>query len=181
MTETVTSSNDNDQRLLLRIDQEVRAFDVELEIAPTNCGNFAGAITGSIDLGSIEKPRMVSHQNVMDLLVDMVTVLDEAAQPNGHVKRDRYVFLPSWVMALVKKECVGWVSQDCKAFHIEGLERWTVYLCDFLKQTSFGSPWPSDNVWHCVFGQCNAVVFNSGSYRVVRPRALGEAVIKRYQ
>jgi hypothetical protein len=69
------------------------------DISPFNMGATAGRISQSINLGSTGAPVQVTKTNVLDLLVDAGTVLDEANAPES----GRFLIIPAWMAGLIKK------------------------------------------------------------------------------
>ncbi len=64
-----------------------------------NAGNTAGAVSGVINLGSTATPLAVTKENIVDVLVDYGTILDEQNVPDAN----RWVVLPARMCALIKK------------------------------------------------------------------------------
>ena len=60
---------------------------------------LAGAISGNIDLGVTSSTVALSKTNVLDYIVDMGTVLDEA---NAH-ESDRFLVIPAKLAGYIKK------------------------------------------------------------------------------
>ena len=71
-----TWSKDASERMKIKIDQRV-LVDMLPGVAATNKGATAGAISGSFNLGVTATPVAVTKTNVLDLIVDMGTVLDD--------------------------------------------------------------------------------------------------------
>ena len=88
----------------IKIDQRVLT-DLLPDIAATNKGATAGEQSASFNLGTTASPLTVSKDgaggttSVVDLIVDMGTVLDEANAPEG----DRYLVIPAKMAGLIKK------------------------------------------------------------------------------
>lgn len=99
-----TWSKDASERMKIKIDQRVLT-DLLPDIAATNKGATAGEQSTSFDLGTTGAPLTVSKDgaggttSVVDLIVDMGTVLDEANAPEG----DRFLVIPAKMAGLIKK------------------------------------------------------------------------------
>lgn len=83
-----TWSKDASERMKIKIDQRVLT-DLLPDIAATNKGATAGEQSASFDLGTTGAPLVVTKDGaggttaVVDLIVDMGTVLDEANAPEA--------------------------------------------------------------------------------------------------
>lgn len=64
-----------------------------------NVGATAGKISGGYDLGSAGAPVLIDKTNVLDKIVDLGTVLDEADVP----VEGRFLVLPAWFCNFLKK------------------------------------------------------------------------------
>ena len=99
-----TWSKDASERMKIKIDQRVLT-DILPDIATTNRGATAGEQSASFNLGTIGAPLTVtkdgasSTTSVVDLLVDLGTVLDEANCPEAQ----RFVVIPAKMAGLIKK------------------------------------------------------------------------------
>jgi hypothetical protein len=99
-----TWSKDASERMKIKIDQRVLT-DLLPDIAATNKGGTAGEQSASFNLGTTGAPLTVTKDgaggstSVVDLIVDMGTVLDEANCPEG----DRYLVIPAKMAGLIKK------------------------------------------------------------------------------
>ena len=93
-----TWSKDASERMKIKIDQRVLT-DILPDISALNKGATAGAISGDIDLGTAGAPEAMTTTNVIDLIVNMGTVLDEANTPES----DRYLVIPAKMAGLIKR------------------------------------------------------------------------------
>lgn len=99
-----TWSKDASERMKIKIDQRVLT-DILPGIATTNKGASAGEQSGSFNLGTTGAPLTVTKDGasattaVIDLIVDMGTVLDEANAPES----DRFIVIPAKMANLIKK------------------------------------------------------------------------------
>jgi len=93
-----TWSKDASERMKIKIDTRVLT-DLLPDIAAANKGNTAGRITGNIDLGSTGTAFALTKANVLDYIVDMGVVLDEANAPES----DRFLIIPAKMAGFIKK------------------------------------------------------------------------------
>ena len=93
-----TWSKDASERMKIKIDQRVLT-DILPGISALNKGASAGRITGNIDLGTTGSPVAITKTNVLEYIVDMGTVLDEANCPEG----DRFLIIPAKMAGMIKK------------------------------------------------------------------------------
>jgi hypothetical protein len=99
-----TWTKDASERMKIKIDQRVLT-DILPGISAFNKGLTAGEQSASFNLGTTGAPLTVtkdgasSTTSVVDLLVDLGTVLDEANAPEG----DRFVVIPAKLAGLIKK------------------------------------------------------------------------------
>lgn len=99
-----TWSKDASERMKIKIDQRVLT-DILPDVASTNRGASAGEQSASFNLGTTGAPLTVtkdgasSTTSVVDLLVDLGTVLDEANCPEAQ----RFVVIPAKMAGLIKK------------------------------------------------------------------------------
>lgn len=97
-------SKDASEQMKIKIDQRVLT-DMLPDIDAANKGATAGAKSASFNLGTTGAPLTVTKDgaggttSVVDLIVDMGTVLDEANVPEA----DRYMVIPAKMAGLIKK------------------------------------------------------------------------------
>lgn len=97
-------TKDASERMKIKIDQRVLT-DLLPDVSTANKGATAGAISASFNLGTTGTPLTVTKDGaasttpVLDLLVDMGTVLDEANAP----EQDRFIVIPAKMAGLIKK------------------------------------------------------------------------------
>lgn len=91
-------SKDASEKMKLAIDAKVLT-NILPDISTFNMGATAGRISQSINLGSAGAPVQVTKTNVLDLLVDAGTVLDEANVSES----GRFLIIPAWMAGLIKK------------------------------------------------------------------------------
>ena len=99
-----TWSKDASERMKIKIDQRVLT-DILPGISSFNKGATAGEQSASFNLGTTGAPLTVTKDgaggttSVVDLIVDMGTVLDEANAPEA----DRFLVIPAKMAGLIKK------------------------------------------------------------------------------
>lgn len=124
-----TWSKDASERMKIKIDQRVLT-DILTGISASNKGATAGAQSSSFNLGVTGTPVTVDKTNVVDLLVDMGTVLDEANAPES----DRYIVIPAKMAGLIKKSDLrdASITGDGTSIVRNGrlgmIDRFTVYM-----------------------------------------------------
>ena len=134
-------ANDASERIKIKVDTDVLA-NIESGIASTNSGTSAGAISGSINLGTTASPVQVLNNNVLERIIDLGLVLDEANVP----ETNRWLVIPAWVAAKIK-------TSDLKDASLAGdtgasilrngrigmIDRFTVYSSNNLPKTNNGT------------------------------------------
>ena len=138
-----TWSKDASERMKIKIDQRVLT-DILPGIAATNKGATAGEQSASFNLGTTGSPLTVtkdgasSTTSVVDLLVDLGTVLDEANAPEG----DRFVVIPAKMAGLIKKSELkdASLTGDSMSIVRNGrlgmVDRFTIYVSHNLNVSS---------------------------------------------
>jgi hypothetical protein len=132
-----TWSKDASERMKIKIDQRVLT-DILPDIAATNKGGSAGRITGNINLGTSGSAVAVSKTNVLDYIVDMGTVLDEANCPEG----DRFMVIPAKMAGMIKKSDLkdASLTGDSVSVIRNGrlgmIDRFTIYMSHNLSVSS---------------------------------------------
>ena len=138
-----TWSKDASERMKIKIDQRVLT-DMLTDIAATNKGATAGEQSASFNLGTTGAPLTVtkdgasSTTSVIDLLVDMGTVLDEANCP----EQDRFVVIPAKMAGLIKKSELkdASLTGDSQSIVRNGrlgmVDRFTIYVSHNLYVSS---------------------------------------------
>jgi hypothetical protein len=132
-----TWSKDASERMKIKIDQRVLT-DVLPDISSVNKGNTAGRITGNIDLGSTGTPVAITKTNVLDYLVDLGTVLDEANAPEA----GRFVVIPAKMAGMIKKSdlkdaaLTGDGTSVLRNGRLGMIDRFTIYMSHNLSVSS---------------------------------------------
>ena len=140
-----TWSKDASERMKIKIDQRVLT-DLLPDIAATNKGATAGEQSASFDLGTTASPLQVTKDGasstvaVVDLMVDIGTVLDEANCP----EQDRFIVIPAKMAGLIKKSdlrdasLTGDATSIVRNGRLGMIDRFTVYVSHNLKVDSGG-------------------------------------------
>ena len=132
-------SKDASERMKIKIDERVLT-DILTDVSASNKGTTAGAISGNIDLGVAGTPEALTKSNVIDKIVDMGTVLDEANCPEG----DRFLVIPAKMAGLIKQSdlkdasITGDNQSPLRNGRLGMIDRFTVYVSHNLKKTSGG-------------------------------------------
>jgi hypothetical protein len=132
-----TWSKDASERMKIKIDQRVLT-DILPDISALNKGATAGRITGNIDLGTTGSPIAITKTNVLDYIVDMGTVLDEANAPEG----ERFLVIPAKMAGMIKKSDLkdASLTGDSVSVLRNGrlgmIDRFTLYMSHNLSVTS---------------------------------------------
>lgn len=141
-----TWSKDASERMKIKIDQRV-LVDMLPDISALNKGATAGRISQNFNLGTSGAPLTVtkdgasSTTSVIDLIVDMGTVLDEANAPEG----DRFIIIPARMAGLIKKSelkdasLTGDGTSIVRNGRLGMIDRFTVYVSHNLNVSGSGA------------------------------------------
>lgn len=132
-----TWSKDASERMKIKIDQRVLT-DILPSISALNKGASAGRISGNIDLGTSGSAIAITKTNVLEYIVDMGTVLDEANCPES----ERFLIIPAKMAGYIKKSDLkdASITGDSVSVLRNGrlgmIDRFTVYVSHNLSVTS---------------------------------------------
>ena len=132
-----TWSKDASERMKIKIDQRVLT-DLLPDIAAANKGNSAGRITANITLGTSGSPVAITKSNVLDYIVDLGTVLDEANAPEA----GRFLVIPAKMAGMIKKSDLkdASITGDSMSVIRNGrlgmIDRFTIYMSHNLSVSS---------------------------------------------
>ena len=138
-----TWSKDASERMKIKIDQRVLT-DILPGIGAFNKGATAGEQSLSFNLGTTGSPLTVTKDGaggttpVVDLLVDLGTVLDEANAP----EQNRFVVIPAKMAGLIKKSelkdasLTGDGTSIVRNGRLGMIDRFTVYVSHNLNVSS---------------------------------------------
>ena len=135
-------SKDASEQMKIKIDQRVLT-DLLPDISASNRGAAAGAKSGAFDLGTAGAPLTVTKDgasattSIVDLIVDMGTVLDEANAPES----DRFLIIPARAAGLIKKSelkdasLTGDSTTPLRNGRLGMIDRFTIYVSHNLNVT----------------------------------------------
>lgn len=193
-------SKDASEQMKVKIDQRVLT-DMLPDIGTYNKGATAGQQSAAFNLGTTAAPLTVTKDgaggttSVIDLLVDMGTVLDEANCP----EQGRFVVIPARMAGLIKKSelkdasITGDSASPIRNGRLGMIDRFTLYVSHNLKVDTGGK-------FNLIAGTKMGLTFASQmtemetlraqstfgdivrglqvyGYKVVKPEALSQAVV----
>lgn len=187
-------STDASEQMQIKIDSDVLAAIPALAHAD-NAGATAGKVSGNINLGNNTTPLAVTKTNILDVLVDFGTILDEQSVPASN----RWVVMPAKMCGLVKKSDLrdASISGDGTSILRNGrlgmIDRFTLYMSNQVNQTEADE-------YDVVFGHKSALTFASQAtkmenlpnpndfgelvrglqvfgFQVIKPESMGHAVV----
>lgn len=186
-------ASDGGEQMKIQVDKDILA-SIPSDAAAANAGATAGLISGSINLGTSAAPVVATKDNILDLLVDYGTVLDEQNVPDS----SRWVVLPARICGLIKKSdlkdasLAGDSTSILRNGRLGMIDRFTVYNSNNVNVTAgkhdivFGHksaltfagqiehmeciPDPND------FGELARSLFVFG-FETIKPESLGHSVI----
>lgn len=186
-------SQDAAEQMKMAIDKDILAA-IPSDAHIKNAGATAGKVSGNINLGTSGTPFAATKSNILDLLVDMGTCLDEQSVPQS----GRYVVLPAKACGLIKKS-------DLKDASLAGdgtsiLRNGRLGMIDRFEIFSSNQVAVTAGKFSVVFGQKSALTFaaqitemedianpddfgrlvrglNVYGFEVIKPEALGHSVI----
>lgn len=193
-------SKDASEQMKIRIDQRVLT-DMLPDIHTLNKGTAAGAVSAAFNLGTVAAPVAVTKDgaggtaSVVDFIVDVGTVLDEANVPES----GRFMVIPARMAGLIKKSELKDASLSGESTSIVRngrlgmVDRFTLYLSHNLKVDTGGK-------FNLIAGTKMGLTFASQmtnmetlraqstfgdivrglqvyGYKVVKPEALAHAVV----
>lgn len=149
-------STDAAQQMKIRIDNDILNA-IPADSDPVNRGLTAGALTGGFNLGVTGTPVALTKNNVLDVLVDCGTVLDEQNRPDS----DRWIVLPAWLVGMIKKSDLKNASitgdgvSALRSGRIGEFDRWTIYSSNNYNSTLDGG----FRCFNILFGHKSALTF----------------------
>ena len=129
-----TWSKDASERMKIKIDQRVLT-DILPGVAAINKGANAGRISGNFNLGTTGSPVAITKSDVLDYIVDLGTVLDEANCPEGN----RFLVIPAKMAGMIKKSdlqdasLAGDGTSILRNGRLGMIDRFTIYMSHNLK------------------------------------------------
>ncbi len=185
---------DGGEQMKIEIDSDVLGA-VYADAHADNAGNTAGRKSNDIQLGIAGTPLMLNKSNILDVIVDYGTVLDEQNVPES----SRFLIMPPKMCGLVKKSELkdASLSGDGKSLLRNGrlgvIDRFELFTSNLLNVTG--------GEYDIIFGQKHALTFaaqfekleevraqndfgdyirglNVYGYEVIKPEALGHSVAR---
>lgn len=147
-------ATDASEQMKIAIDTDVLA-DIFTDAHTANKGATAGRISGNINLGVAGTPLALDKDNVLDLIIDAGTVLDEQNIPES----GRYMVIPAWMAGMIKKSdlkdasLAGDSTSIMRNGRIGMIDRFTLYSSNLLNQTA--------GEFDIIAGHKNALTFAS--------------------
>lgn len=121
-------TDDATEQMQIVIDGDILGY-IPADVAAANAGATAGVKSGSFNLGVAGTPLVITKDNVLDVIVDMGTVLDEQNVP----QTGRWLVLPPWACGMIKKSdlkdasLAGDGTSIMRNGRIGMIDRFTVY------------------------------------------------------
>lgn len=128
------------ERLKIVVDTDVLAYLVG-KASATNLGATAGRVSQNINLGIAATPVSITKANVIDYIVDLGTVMDEANVP----ETGRKLVIPAWMAGMIKKSDLKDASLTGDAVSIARngrlgvIDRFELYVSNLLPKTGANS------------------------------------------
>lgn len=144
---------DGSEQMQVEVDSDILA-SIPADAHAQNAGDSAGRKSGDINLGTSAAPLAATKANILDILVDFSTVLDEQNIPNS----DRWVVLPPRICGLIKKS-------DLRDASISGdsgnstLRNGRLGMLDRFKVFSSNNVNATSGKYDIVFGHKSALTF----------------------
>lgn len=133
-------SDDAGQQMKIAVDTGVLA-DIYADAHASNKGATAGAISGDINLGATGSPVAITSADILTLLVNAGTVLDEQNVP----ETQRCVVIPAWMAGMIKLSDLkdASLSGDGTSILRNGrlgmIDRFTLYSSNLLASVTDGA------------------------------------------
>jgi len=149
-------SEDGSNNMKTDIETEVYA-DIYPDAHASNKGATAGAKTSAFNLGATGAPFVVSKVNVLDLIIDVGTVLTEQNVPEG----DRWGLIPPFMSGMILKSDIkdaslsGDGQSTLRTGRIGMIDGNELYKTNLLTSVTDGS----FTCWHPMFGHKSALCF----------------------
>lgn len=149
-------SDDAGEQMKITIDTGVLA-DIYSDAHASNKGTTAGAISSGWNLGTTGTPLAVTKTDVLDLIVNTGTVLDEQNIP----EQGRWYVIPAWLANLIKlsdlkdASLTGDGKSTLRNGRIGMIDRFTLYSSNLLTSASDGG----NTAFHSIAGQRHALSF----------------------
>lgn len=153
-------SDDAGQQMKIAIDTQILG-DVYADVAAENAGAAAGVKSGSYNLGEAGAPVAITKDNIMDVIVDCGSVLDEQNVPDDQ----RYIILPAWMNGMLKKSdlrdasAMGDNDSVFRNGKVGQLDRFSVYVSNSMSVVTDATT--TRKATNVMFGHKKALTFAS--------------------
>lgn len=151
-------AEDAGEQMRIAVDTDINAA-IFSDADASNQGLTAGVRSSSFNLGVTGTPLAITKVNVLDVLIDCATVLDEQSVPES----DRWMVIPPWLAGLVKKSdlkdasLAGDGTSIARNGRLGMIDRWMLYSSNLLNTVVDGA----NTVTNILFGQRHALTFAS--------------------
>lgn len=148
------------EQMKIKIDTSVLAA-IYASADAANKGVAAGRISANINLGAAGAALGLTKDNIVDFLVDIGLVMDEQNIPES----GRYVILPAWAIALVKKSelkdasLTGDSMSILRNGRVGMVDRLTLYMSNLLPRALGTGGQAAINCTHVIAGHSKALTF----------------------
>jgi len=145
-------ATDGGEQMKISVDTDILGA-IPASAHAQNAGLTAGRISANISLGSAVTPLAVTKTNVLDVIVDMGTVLDEQSAP----ETNRWLVLPARIMGMIKKSdlkdasITGDSQSTLRNGRVGSIDRFTIYSSNNVNVTA--------GKYDIVFGHKSALTF----------------------
>jgi hypothetical protein len=158
----------------MRNKQDVNVLtNIAADVDDDNMGTTAGKQSASYDLGATSGNEIVvTASDVLDLIVDMGSVLDEADIPS----ENRWIVAPAWFTGMIKKSDLqdASITGDGKSILRNGrigmIDRFTIYMSNNLPGTTDATADSGGGAtcWNIMAGHKSALTYASQIVKVQR-------------
>lgn len=150
-------TTDASEQMKISVDTDVLSGVVG-QCHASNKGLTAGVKSASYNLGTTGTPVTVTKTNVLDMIVDMGSVLDEQNIP----ETGRWIVIPTWMAGMIKKSDIkdasltGDGTSTLRNGQIGRIDRFTLFSSNLLKTAVDGV-----TCYYALFGHPVAISFAS--------------------
>jgi hypothetical protein len=133
-------TNDAAEQMKIVIDADVLG-GVYADVAAANKGATAGVASASLDFGAAGDARVVTKNDVLDLILDMGLALDEQNVP----EEGRWMVIPPWMAAMIKNSdlkqayLTGDDQSTLRNGKVGNVDRFTIYTSNNLDKDGSGA------------------------------------------
>jgi len=126
-----------------------------------NCGATAGKISSGYNLGASGSPIQITKTNIIDYVVDCEATLDEQDVPDD----SRWIVLPSWAVAMLKKSdlkdasMTGDAKSILRSSTVGIIDRAVIYRSNNCGSVASGSEASGFKSYYALFGHRDAISF----------------------